>query len=405
MHSQDKEESDSKAQASTFDSASKSKNDVPLVHPSLLLRKIIHIDMDSFYASIEMRDNPSLRNRPIAVGGSPKARGVIATSNYEARRFGVKSAMASAFALRLCPQLLIVKPRMEVYGQVSQQIRAIMRAFTAHIEPLSLDEAYLDVTDCTDAYGQPLFASAIAREIRSRIYNETGLTASAGVAPNKMVAKIASDVNKPNGQKVIVPHEVQAFMQLLPVRRIPFVGPVTEKRLANLGITTCADFARFTIEELERALGAHGSFLFDRARGIDQSPVESTWVRKSLGAEDTFAQDLCDLARMEAELLPLANSVAAGLAEEGKRCRTITLKVKFFDFRQITRSHSLVKATDDAGVLWAIAKQLLQNKTDAAHVPVRLLGVSASNFEIAQGPHSDRKGECVSEIIPSELWD
>lgn len=351
------------------------------IHPSLLKRKIIHIDMDCFYAAIEMRDDPRLRGRPIAVGGDPRTRGVVATANYEARAFGVKSAMSCARAARLCPQLLFVRPRFEAYAQVSRQIRAIMARFTERIEPLSLDEAYLDVTHGGNPEtGEPMFAMEIAAAIRKLIEVETGLTASAGVAPNKMVAKIASDVNKPNGMTVIRPDRVFAFVQALPVRRIPFVGPVTEKRLHALGILVCSDFNRFAKDDLRSRLGSMGTDLYDRAQGIDESPVETSWERKSMGSETTFSEDLIQREDMVKALSPLAEDVAQGLRNEKLKGRTITLKVKYADFKQITRARTLTQATDAAREIHAIVVALLDKIDPGAHA-VRLLGVSVSKFE------------------------
>jgi len=339
-------------------------------------RKIIHIDCDCFYAAIEMRDDPSLADIPLAVGGRPDARGVIATCNYIARRYGVRSAMASATAIKRCPKLKIIPPDMARYRAASRQIMEIYRDYTELIEPLSLDEAYLDVTASPHHQGS---ATRIAEEIRARIRAEVGITASAGVAPNKFLAKVASDWNKPDGLCVIRPQDVAAFVAALPVAKIHGVGRVTAEKLAALGINSCADLAAWPLDKLTGGFGRFGERLYQMARGIDHRPVETERPRKSLSVEETFVRDLPDLATCHAELPALL----AMLAERWQRAgsppfKQLTVKIKFADFTQTTAEHlgSRLDAEGFAALLdvaWARGAR-----------PVRLLGVGVRMSEDGQ---------------------
>ncbi|MBY6187004.1 DNA polymerase IV [Marinobacter hydrocarbonoclasticus] len=294
-------------------------------------RKIIHVDMDCFYAAVEMRDNPEYRGRPLAVGGAADSRGVIATCNYEARAFGVRSAMPSSEAKRRCPELLLVRGRMEVYKAVSEQIRAIFARYTELIEPLSLDEAYLDVTDCAACQGS---ATRIAERIRAEILAETGLTASAGIAPNKFLAKVASDENKPNGQCVIPPGKTAEFAAALPLRKIPGVGPKTAERLAERGLHIGADVLACTPEQLAQWLGKFGPVLHLRAQGIDARPVQTHRERKSVGVETTLAVDLNNATGCYEVLLGLLPELERRLRD--RPFKGVQVKLKFHDFQQTT---------------------------------------------------------------------
>ena len=345
-------------------------------------RKIIHIDMDAFYASIEQRDNPEYRGKPIAVGGSPEGRGgVVATASYEARKFGVRSAMPSKKALELCPQIIFVWPRFDVYKEVSGQIRAIFSRYTDLIEPLSLDEAYLDVTTDTAGIGS---AIDIATAIRSAIRAELNLTASAGISVNKFLAKIASDMNKPDGQTFIGPSRVEAFMETLPIEKFFGVGKITAAKMHALGLFTGADLKKREEAELIRHFGKVGHFYYQIARGIDDRPVQPDRELKSLAAEDTFPTDLTTIDEPTPELERLAGIVTHRLVRNELKGRTITVKIKYADFRQITRSRSLSRATDDTATVFQTAKELLVS-SGLDDKKVRLLGISISNFESAGG--------------------
>ena len=297
-------------------------------------RKIIHVDMDCFYAAVEMRDNPQLRDIPVAVGGSADRRGVISTCNYIARGYGVHSAMATAYAMRLCPNLTVLPGRMKYYREISQQIREIFKRYTDRVEPLSLDEAYLDVSDGHHCQGS---ATMMAEEIRAAIRNELNLTASAGVAPNKFIAKISSDLNKPDGQFVVTPEDVNVFVKNLPLGKIPGVGKVTEKRLSDIGLKTCADIRALGEEETIRKLGNLGRLLFKRAYGIDERPLTTTWIRKSLSVEKTFPKDIHE-GRLAVEPLKelFAELKQRLLAVPERRIKNLQVKLKFTDFTQTT---------------------------------------------------------------------
>jgi DNA polymerase IV len=339
-------------------------------------RKIIHIDMDAFYAAVETLDQPALRGLPLVIGGDPRSRSVVCTASYEARKFGIRSAMPCSEAYRRCPQAIFLPPRFERYKEISNQIREIFHRYTPLVEPLSLDEAYLDVT--SNELG--LYASRLARMIKEDIARETGLTCSAGVGPNKLVAKIASDLRKPNGLVVVRPEEVESFMRTLPVRKIHGVGPATEKRLTQLGYHLCSDIMGQPLEALSMALGRHGEWIWQAAHGRDDRPVEANWERRSYGREDTFARDISDVETLSQKIQELAADVSAALKKSEKKGRTITLKVKYFDFRSVTRSYSVNTATDDLAKISEIAADLLTAKTDAGKIPVRLLGVSVSKL-------------------------
>jgi DNA polymerase-4 len=332
--------------------------------------------MDCFYAAVEVRDDPSLRGKPVVVGGRPEGRGVIAAASYEARRYGVHSAMASAVAVRRCPSLVFLKPDFGRYRRESEAIFGIFGELTPLVQPASLDEAYLDVTDHLGAWGS---ATAIAREIRRRVREQRRLTVSVGVGPNRLVAKIASDFDKPDGLTVVKPDQVEAFLAPLPVRRLHGVGPATERSLAELGVTTVADLRRLDVDALTRRFGRWGEALHAFARGVDDRPVTVDRERKSLGTETTYARDLDEAAAVEGELVRLAGEVAEDLQKRRLLARTVTIKVRYADFTTVTRSHTLGVASCDASSL-AWQATALMRKTDAASRPVRLLGVTASNL-------------------------
>lgn len=350
------------------------------VHPSLLKRKIIHVDMDAFYASVEVRDRPELAGRPVVIGGSPQSRAVVCTSSYEARKFGVRSAMSCAQAFRLCPDAVFLSPNFAKYVEVSHQIREIFGRYTDLIEPLSLDEAYLDVTHSASG----LYAVQIGRQIQAAILRELGLSCSVGVAPNKLVAKIASDFRKPAGLTVVPPERVAAFMQPLGVRKIFGVGPATEKRLHALGLKTCADVLTLPLQQLEATLGSFAQWIYAAAQGIDERSVRTSRERKSLGREETFAKDLLLLPALLGELLALAQKTAQDLQRRQLFGRTVTLKVKYGDFQQITRSHTLSNPTQESQLVFETAQRLLLERSEAGRRPIRLLGLSLSNFERAE---------------------
>ena len=327
--------------------------------------------MDAFYASVEQRDDPALRGRPVAVGGS-RERGVVAAASYEARVFGVRSAMASATARRRCPELVFVKPRFDVYSAVSRTIRAIFAEFTAAIEPLSLDEAYLDVSHAPSA-------RAVAQAIRTRIREETGLTASAGVSYNKFIAKLASDHRKPDGLCVITPEHGPAFVASLPVARFHGVGPRTAEKMARLGIATGADLAGQSLPFLQAHFGSFAGYLYEAARGRDDRPVRANRIRKSVGAERTFFEDVHAADALQAALTPVLDALAERIERSGARGRTVSLKVKFADFRQITRARSLPRPIGTRAEIEEIGRALL---AELGAVPrgVRLLGLTLSSL-------------------------
>jgi DNA polymerase-4 len=342
------------------------------------VRKIIHVDMDAFFASVEQRDDPALRGLPVAVGGSG-GRGVVAAASYEARVFGVRSAMPSVTARRRCPDLVFVKPRFDAYREVSGQIRAIFHDYTPHVEPLSLDEAYLDVTHDLKGIG---VATAIAEEIRARIRSETGLTASAGVSYNKFLAKLASDQNKPDGCCVVTPARGPAFVAALPVGRFHGVGPVTAAKMARLGIHTGADLRARDLAWLVRHFGSSAEYYHNLARAICHRQVRANRIRKSLGAEDTFHQDLRAEADLLAELARIADTVWRRIGDKGGISgRTVTLKVKFQDFQIITRARSLPHAVAGRDEFLSIGADLLRGVLPAPK-GIRLLGLTLSGLAL-----------------------
>jgi DNA polymerase-4 len=338
-------------------------------------RKIIHIDMDAFYASVEQRDNPELRGRPVAVGGS-RERGVVAAASYEARTFGVRSAMPSATARRKCPDLIFVKPRFDVYREVSLQIRAIFAQYTLVIEPLSLDEAYLDVTQNLRGLAS---ATEIAKEIKAEIRAQTLLTASAGVSYNKFLSKLASDHRKPDGLFVITPAMGRAFVEALPVERFHGVGPATAAKMKALGLFSASDVREKDEAFLLKHFGKAGQHFYWICRGIDHRPVLANRMRKSVGAENTFPRDLTRLEDLKAELSPLVDKVWHYCDSTGVRGRTVTLKIKFADFQIITRSRSLVVLISDCAMLASMSEELLASEFPLRK-GVRLIGVSISSL-------------------------
>lgn len=340
------------------------------------LRKIIHVDMDAFFASVEQRDDPELRGKPVAVGGA-SGRGVVAAASYEARRFGVRSAMPSLRAKSLCPDLIFVRPRFEAYRDVSRQIRAIFRHFTAHVEPLSLDEAYLDVTDDIRGIGT---ATRIAELVRARIKAETGLTASAGVSYNKFLAKLASDQNKPDGICVIRPGDGARFVRDIPVRRFHGVGPRGAEKMARLGIATGGDLAAKDIAFLRQNFGSFAEYLFRAARGIDLRPVRANRKRKSLGGERTFFDDISAGHALHEKLDEIAGIVWERIAESGARGRTVTLKLRYADFRIHTRARSLERFVADQAEFTRIGHELLDEQLPLP-LPIRLMGLTLSSLE------------------------
>lgn len=348
--------------------------------PSPRRRKTIHIDMDALYASVEQRDNPDLRRKPVAVGGS-RERGVVAAASYEARKFGVRSAMPSVTAKRQCPDLIFVKPRFEVYKAVSQQIRDTFAEHTPIIELLSLDEAYLDVTE--NLQGIPL-ARDVALAIRAKIKEVTGLNASAGISCNKFLAKLASDHRKPHGQYVITPEMGPAFVENLPVGKFHGIGPATSAKMNSLGLHTGLDMRNQSLEFMQTNLGKAGSYYYWISRGVDNREVRADRVRKSVGAENTFSTDVAEFEAMVSELQPLIDKVWRHCEEKGSRGRTVTLKVKFADFETMTRSRSVPTAVSSRSNLERLVISLLENETPLPR-PVRLLGISLSSLHPEDG--------------------
>ncbi len=348
------------------------------------LRKIIHVDMDAFYASVEQRDDPSLKGKPIAVGHGAQ-RGVVAAASYEARRFGVRSAMASTTAQRKCSELVFVRPRFDVYRVVSRQIRAIFAEYTPLIEPLSLDEAYLDVTE--NLRGIPS-ATATASEIRARIFAETQLTASAGISYCKFLAKLASDQNKPNGQFVVTPASAASFIEALPIGKFHGIGPVTAEKMNRLGIFTGADLKRQSLTFLREHFGKSGFWYYDIARGDDDRPVVPDRARKSSGSETTFPEDLTDPVRVEAHVLEMADDVWAWCTKAQAYGRTITVKIKYADFRIATRSRTFHAPVESRDTLHESSLALTRSVYPLT-TGVRLVGVTVSNFEDADAAQLD----------------
>tara|TARA_R110000868_G_scaffold408293_7_gene691054 strand:+ start:3677 stop:4765 length:1089 start_codon:yes stop_codon:yes gene_type:complete len=344
------------------------------------LKKIIHVDMDAFFAAVEQRDNPELRGKPVIVGGKPGGRGVVSTCSYEARKFGVHSAMPTNEAYRLCPHGIFVKSNFEAYKEASTIIREIFFEYTDLVEPLSMDEAYLDVTE--NHKGNPS-ATLIAREIRARIFEETQLTASAGVAPNKFIAKVASDFNKPNGLTVITPDKMDAFLEELDIKKFFGVGKATQKKMHALGIKTGADLKKWTEIDLVKAFGKSGRYYYKIVRGIDNREVKPHRTRKSYGKERTFSEDVNDLVWVNTFLDELAQSISEGMQKIPTAGKTITLKVRYKNFDTITRSQSLTHYTNKKEEISTIVQQLLE-QTEAASREIRLLGISLSNLNLIE---------------------
>lgn len=340
-------------------------------------RKIIHIDMDAFFASVEQRDNPEYRGKPIVVGGSPSGRGVVAAASYDARKFGVRSAMASHKALQLCPHLIFVRPRFDMYRQVSHSIREIFSRYTDIIEPLSIDEAYLDVSDDKLGIGS---AMTIAEEIRAAIRNELELTASAGVSINKFVAKVASDLNKPDGITFIGPSKIEKFMESLPVEKFYGVGKVTAAKMKKMNWHTGGDLKKLSEPELVKHFGKQGHFYFNIVRGIDNRPVQPFRETKSVGVEDTFEEDLISAADLNRELEKLADKLSERTRRRELRGRTLTLKIRFGDFTSITRSRSFLRPINERDEIWRAARELLFRELPEEGQKIRLLGITLSNF-------------------------
>ena len=343
------------------------------------VRKIVHIDMDAFFASVEMRDNPALRGLPLVVGGSPNSRGVVAAASYEARRFGIHSAMACSRAYRLCPQAVFVSPNFEKYRAVSEEIRAIFHRVTDRVEPLSLDEAFLDVTE--NRLGNPS-ATRIAEAIRADILRETSLTASAGVAPNKFLAKIASDERKPDGLFVIRPQDVAAFVKILPLGKVPGIGKATLAAFEALGMTTCGQLESLSLAELTHRFGKRGAYFHRIARGVDDRPVEPHRERKSVSIEDTFAEDHDDPDWLLERLAELSVGLARRMVSAGVKGRTLTVKLRTAGFRTITRSITLAAYTDEEGTIGERARELFRN-SGLMGEKLRLLGLGLSQLDNA----------------------
>ncbi|MDX5935727.1 DNA polymerase IV [Acidithiobacillus thiooxidans] len=349
-----------------------------LTEPITKIRKIIHVDMDAFFAAVEQRDHPELQGQPVIVGGDPAGRGVVATCSYEARRFGIHSAMTAARARSLCPQAIFLRPRMEAYRKASRQVMNILRRYTPLVEPLSLDEAFLDVTVAT---ADGILAVQIAREIRWCIQQETGLIASAGVSYNKLLAKLASDWRKPNGLFVIPPEKGLDFLSPLPVGKLHGVGPATVKKLSTLGIHTVLDLRNAERETLIAQFGKTGLWFYEIARGIDKRPVQPSRQRKSVGAERTFPQNINDPQVMLAHLQEMASQVSARLITVGLAGRTISIKVRFSDFETITRAYTHAQAVWRKEDLIACLPDLLDKALPVESQPsIRLLGVSVSGM-------------------------
>ncbi len=339
-------------------------------------RKIIHIDMDAFYASVEQRDYPEYRNKPLIVGGKPNSRGVVAACSYEARKFGIHSAMPCSQAYRLCPSAIFVRPRFEAYREVSSQIREIFWQYASEVEPLSLDEAYLDVTYTAEYEGS---ATLIAKAIKREILNKTRLIASAGVSYNKFLAKIASDMDKPDGLYVIKPEQGEDFIAKLSIGKFYGIGPATEKKMKKAGITNGKELRAWPLAKLIKKFGKTGNYYYNIARAIDPRPVHSKRIRKSLGKETTFTNDINSIDELLNKLELLAEQVINDLDKQNLKSRTLTLKVKYANFKQVTRAYT----SDETFKLESIKKTLpkLLAKTEAGKSPVRLIGLSLSSFD------------------------
>ena len=360
-------------------------------------RKIIHVDMDAFYASVEQMDNPELKGKPLAVGGS-EVRGVVAAASYEARKFGVRSAISGIQAKKLCPDLIFVRPRFDRYKEISKKIRKIFHDYTDLVEPLSLDEAYLDVTE--NKKGNPS-ATLIAQEIRKRIFEEVGLTASAGISVNKFVAKIASDYNKPNGQKTVNPDEVEAFLEKLDIKKFYGVGKVTAEKMYQLGIFTGYDLKQKPLEYLEKHFGNSGFHYYQIVRGIHNSVVKPNRKIKSVGAERTFGENLSSEIFMEERLQSIAKELEKRLQKSKISGKTITLKIKYSDFTLQTRSKTLPYFVSDKNIILDVAKDLLYQ--ERLRNSVRLLGISIHNLNNEEKTKTDLPQKSVSVQLKFEF--
>ena len=360
-------------------------------------RKIIHVDMDAFYASVEQMDNPELKGKPLAVGGS-EVRGVVSAASYEARKFGVRSAISGIQAKKLCPDLIFVRPRFDRYKEISKKIRKIFHDYTDLVEPLSLDEAYLDVTE--NKKGNPS-ATLIAQEIRKRIFEEVGLTASAGISVNKFVAKIASDYNKPNGQKTVNPDEVEAFLEKLDIKKFYGVGKVTAEKMYQLGIFTGYDLKQKTIGYLEKHFGNSGFHYYQICRGIHNSAVKPNRKIKSVGAERTFGENLSSEIFMEERLQSIAKELEKRLQKSKISGKTITLKIKYSDFTLQTRSKTLPYFVSDKNIILDVAKDLLYQ--ERLRNSVRLLGISIHNLNNEEKTKTDLPPKSVSVQLKFEF--
>ncbi len=353
-------------------------------------RKIIHIDMDAFFASVEQRDEPRYQGKPLVVGGSPSQRGAVAAASYEARQYGIHSAMPSRTARYKCPSLIFVKPRFEVYRAISEQIREVFHCYTDLVEPLSLDEAYLDVTENKVGICS---ATMLAEEIKQRIHEETRLTASAGVSFNKFLAKIASGLDKPNGLYLIPPQQAEAFIEQLPIAKFYGVGAVTAAKMHSLGIFTGADLKQWAEGDLVARFGKVGRFYYRIARAEDERPVQPNRIRKSIGAEQSYEPDLNDSARIMSELAMIAATLKQRMDNSQPASgRTLTLKLKYADYQQVTRSRTLLHPIDDLNSIVSLASELLAT-IDVEQRPVRLLGLSLSNLS----------GETAAEFVQMSL--
>jgi DNA polymerase-4 len=351
-------------------------------HPQ---RTILHVDMDAFYASVEERDNPELRGKPIIVGGNATSRGVVAAANYTARKFGIHSAMPTKTAIKHCPSVVLIKPRIKYYAEVSRHIHSIFARFTPLIEPLSLDEAFLDVTDSLKLFGS---AKNIGHNIQRSIKDELGLAASIGIAPNKFLAKIASDIDKPNGFVCVAPEEIQSFLDPLPVKRIWGVGKVTEKKFTTAGLHTLRDIRLLTKEKINHLLGKHGEHFWNLAQGIDDRPVIADHKAKSISHETTFNADIEDRNILSAWLLNLTEQVMRRVRRKGFKGRTIHIKIRFDDFTTITRSKTLNQPTDITKIAWQTVQQLLEKHLPAGR-SVRLIGMGIDGFESSSEKQSE----------------
>ncbi len=340
------------------------------------MRKIIHLDMDAFFASVEMRDNPALRNVPMAVGGSSDRRGVLSTSNYLARKFGVRSAMPTSLAKKLCPQLIVVRGNMRKYVEASEKVLEIFHQYTNLVEPMSLDEAYLDVTDCNLFHNS---ATLIAQDIRKKIFEATQLTASAGVAPNKLIAKMASEINKPDGIFTIAPYQVDDFIKTVPIEKLWGIGKVTAKRMHEMDIKTCLDLQRYNRDEMIHHFGKFGDSLYDFCRGHDERELEIEYERKSLGTEETFADDISDFEEMKTHVARLVEELKESLLSyDDKTIKNLHVKIKYFDFKQTTIERKL--AVEAENFLYLLEERWSQDPR-----PIRLLGVGVK-FEETREP-------------------